>query len=258
MKEYLMNETGYVMRYHDLPGEDIPILFVHGLGCAGSFDYPDVAAQNSLKHHRRILVDLLGAGYSEKPNEFTYTVEDHARYLQEFISSLNLGSFILFGHSLGGAVALALADKCRDRLHQIILSEPNLDKSSEGSTSKYIADFEIQDFVNCEFNRLVKGSCENGNRIWAASLSVWLPKAAYLISNSAAVGGSPSWRRVLYSLECPRTVIFGENSLPDPDVQVLTEHGVQIELVKAAGHSMAWENPEGLASAIGNAIESVK
>jgi len=255
MKEYQISKTGYTMRYHDFPGDDMPILFIHGLGCAGSFDYPEVAAQDSLKNHRCILVDLLGAGYSDKPNEFTYTVEDHARYLQEFISSLNLGPFILFGHSLGGAVALALADKCRDRLHQIILSESNLDKSSEGSTSKYIADFEMQDFVNRGFGKLIENSRKGGNEIWAASLSVWLPKAAYLISKSAAVGGNPSWRSILYSLECPRTFIFGEKSLPDPDVQVLNEHGIQIEIVKDAGHSMAWERPEGLAFAISNGIQ---
>lgn len=258
MKEYIIRESGYIMRYQDFPGEDMPILFIHGLGCAGSFDYPGVASQDSLKNHRRILVDLLGAGYSDKPSEFTYNVEDHAKYLQEFVCSLNLGPFILFGHSLGGAVALALADKCRDKLHQIILSESNLDQSSEGSTSKYIADFEMQDFVNRGFAKLVKDSCEGGNRIWAAALSVWLPKAAYLISKSAVIGGNPSWRSILYSLECPKTFIFGEKSLPDPDVLVLENHGIQIEIVKDAGHSMAWENPEGLASAISNGILSAR
>lgn len=258
MKEYLINKTGHVMRYHDLPGEDMPILFIHGLGCAGSLDYPEVAAQDSLKSHRRILVDFLGAGYSDKPNEFSYTIEDHASYLHDFIYSLDLERFILFGHSLGGAVALALADKCRERIYQIILSESNLDKSSEGSTSKYIADFDMQEFINCEFDKLVKKSNEKGNGIWASSLSMWLPKAAYLISKSAAVGGNPSWRSILYSLECPRTFIFGEKSLPDPDLQVLTESGIQIEIVEDAGHSMAWENPEGLALAISNGIWSAK
>lgn len=34
-------------------------LFIHGLGCAGSFDYPEVAAQTDLIEHRRILIDLL-------------------------------------------------------------------------------------------------------------------------------------------------------------------------------------------------------
>jgi len=60
MEEYSINKTGYVMRYHDFTGEDVPILFIHGLGRAGSFDYPEVAAQDSLKNHRRILVDLSG------------------------------------------------------------------------------------------------------------------------------------------------------------------------------------------------------
>ncbi|SBV90971.1 Alpha/beta hydrolase fold protein [uncultured Eubacteriales bacterium] len=258
MKEYLISGNGYVMRYHDFPGEEMPILFIHGLGCGGSFDYPEVAAQDSLKSHRRILVDLLGAGYSDKPSGFSYTVEEHARYLREFVNYLNLGPFILFGHSLGGAVALDLADQCRDRLHQIILSESNLDESPEGSTSKYIASFEMQDFVNHGFGMLVEDSSKGGNRIWAASLSAWLPKAAYLIARSAAVGGTPSWRSILYSLECPRTFIFGEQSLPDSDVQVLAAHGIQIEVVRHAGHSMAWENPEGLASAINSAIRSVK
>lgn len=258
MKEYLINKTNYVMRYHDFPGEDMPILFIHGLGCAGSFDYPEVAAQDPLKNHRRILVDLLGAGYSDKPDEFTYTVEDHAEYLLEFINALGIGPFILFGHSLGGAVAIALAAKCRNRLHQLILSESNLDKSAEGSTSKYIADFEMRDFINHGFSKLIKDNRENGNGIWAASLSMWLPKAAYLISKSAAEGGNPSWRNTLYSLKCPKTFIFGAHSLPDSDVQVLAEHGIQIEIVEYAGHSMAWENPEGLASAISRGIQCSK
>lgn len=58
------------MRYHDLPGKGMPILFIHGLGCAGTFDYPEVAAQDSLKNHRCILVDLLGAGCSDKRLDF--------------------------------------------------------------------------------------------------------------------------------------------------------------------------------------------
>ena len=254
MKEYLLNRVHCVLRYHDFPGEDTPILFIHGLGCAGSFDYPEVAAQDSLRNHRRILVDLLGAGYSDKPDNFSYAVNDHAEYLLEFINHLSLDSFILFGHSLGGAVALSLADQCRDRLQQIVLSESNLDKSSEGSISKHIAEFTQDEFISHGFDALVKRSLESGNGIWAASLSVWSPRAAYLISKSAAEGAEPSWRSILYSLRCPKTFIFGENSLPDPDLKILAEHGVTVEIVKQAGHSMAWENPKGLAEAIKRGI----
>lgn len=61
MKEYLINKTGHVMRYHDFAGKDMPIVFIHGLGCAG---------------------------YSDKRDDFSYTVEHHAEYLLEFIDYL--------------------------------------------------------------------------------------------------------------------------------------------------------------------------
>ncbi|MEK6266691.1 MAG: hypothetical protein N2B06_18245 [Clostridium sp.] len=42
--------------------------------------------------------------------------------------------------------------------------------------------------------------------------------------------------------------------MPDPDMQVLSDYGIKIEIVEKAGHSMAWENPKGLAKAIINSI----
>ncbi|WP_312095552.1 alpha/beta fold hydrolase [Aminipila sp.] len=258
MKEYFINTAKHMLRYHDFPGEDMPILFIHGLGCAGSFDYPEVAAEDSLKSHRCILVDLLGAGYSDKPDDFGYTVEEHAEYLEEFVDYLQLETFILFGHSLGGAVALSLANKCKENIHQIILSESNLDKSSEGVPSKRIASYDMNEFICQGYDKLINRSRESGNEMWAAALSTWSPKAAYLISKSAAEGAEPSWREILYSLECSRTFIYGEYSLPDPDRKNLEEQGVMIEIVKGAGHSMAWENPQGLAKAIKRSIGAIK
>lgn len=254
MKEYFVKKANAILRYNDFPGKEIPILFIHGLGCAGSFDYPQVASQEALKKHRCVIVDLLGSGYSDKPNDFNYTVKDHAEYLLEFVTSIGLESFILFGHSLGGAIALSLAAKCPERINKVILSEANLDKSSIGSTSKYIADYNMQEFLQNGFNNLVQENQKSGNQMWAASLSLCSPKAAYLISKSATNGENPSWREILYSLDCPKTFIFGENSLPDSDTQVLNAHDINIEIVKSAGHSMAWENPNGLAKAIENGI----
>ncbi len=256
MKEYFISKANCKLRYHDFPGEGIPVLFIHGLGCAGSFDYPQVAAQKALQGHHCVLIDLLGAGFSDKPENFGYTVNEHAEYLKDFVSDMGFESVILFGHSLGGAVALSLANKCSERVDRLVLSEANLDKSREGSTIKYIANFEMQEFVKDGFYTLVQKSKGNGDEVWAASLSVWLPKAAYLISKSAADGEKPSWREILYSLKCPKTFIFGEDSLPDPDVKELAEHGINIEIVKQAGHSMAWENPQGLAETIEKSLKA--
>lgn len=43
MKEYFVKQANCILRYNDFPGKEIPVLFIHGLGCAGSFDYPQVA-----------------------------------------------------------------------------------------------------------------------------------------------------------------------------------------------------------------------
>lgn len=51
-----------------------------------------------------------------------------------------------------------------------------------------------------------------------------------------------------------KSFIFGEKSLPDPDVEELQKHGIHIEFVENAGHSMAWGNPSGLAEAITRSI----
>lgn len=62
VKEYYLKKAKCMLRYNDFPGDEPAILFLHGIGCAGSFDYPQVAAQEELRNHRCILIDLLGAG----------------------------------------------------------------------------------------------------------------------------------------------------------------------------------------------------
>jgi len=253
MEEFILKDSKTRMRYHDFPGEDTPILFIHGLGCAGSFDYPQVAAHKELSEHRRILVDLLGSGFSDKPDDFGYTVCDHAEYLLDFVSHLNLNQFILFGHSLGGAVALSLADRCRERIRKIILSEATLDGGG-GSTSKVIGAYRENEFLREGFQEIVLQSRRASNEMWAATFSATSPTALYRISRSSIEGQTPSWREILYSLNCPKTYIISENSSLDSEMQVLMDHNVHIEIVSSAGHSMAWENPGGLAAAIKNGI----
>ncbi|WP_455617413.1 alpha/beta fold hydrolase [Eisenbergiella sp.] len=256
MMEYYVKEAASYMRYQDLPGEKPLVLFIHGLGCAGSFDYPQVAAQSGLVKHRRILVDLLGAGYSDKPDSFDYRVSSHALYLKSFVDYLGAEEVIIFGHSMGGAVAIELAAMCTEKVSHLILSESNLDPSAMGSASHRIASFTENYFVGTGFQEIIDENKKNGNTMWAAALANWLPAAAYGLSLSAVKGGEPSWRKALYELPVPKGFIFGERTLPDDDYEELKLYGIHVEVVENAGHSMAWENPCGLARAICGCMEA--
>ncbi|MGX7111594.1 alpha/beta fold hydrolase [Gemella cuniculi] len=254
MKEYKLRNQNYKIRYNDFPGEQTPIVFIHGLGCASSFDYIEIAMKKEFLTHRRILIDLLGAGYSDKPVEFTYEVKNHAKYLREFLEDLNLEKIILFGHSLGGAIAIELCSLCENRVERLILTEPNLDPATKGRTSWAVAQYTEENYKK-RLQKLI-GYCESGkNTMWAATLRNWLPKAAYQISKDAITIRETSWRIMLYNFAVPKYFIFGEKTLPGSDYEELPKHDVSVKVVKDAGHSMAWENPEGLAEVIYTCIK---
>lgn len=249
MRELRLEDSHATLRYHDLPGDGLPILFIHGLGCAGSFDYPQVAAQPCLSGHRRILVDLLGSGYSDKPADVDYSIAHHAASLLALVNDLQLSKVVVFGHSMGGAVAIALARLLGDTLHALILSEANLDAGG-GFFSRQIAAYSEQAYLHTGHQALVAQNIADGNSLWAASLAQSSPLAIYRNAQSLIAGQTPNWRATLYDLPVAKGFLFGSLSLPDPDVDALAAHGVPVVIIPEVGHSMAWENPAAVAAAI--------
>jgi haloalkane dehalogenase len=249
MKQYLLKKKGYAVRYQDLPGVEPPLVFLHGLGCASSFEYPAVMAEPALLGRRALLIDLLGTGYRDQPLAFGYSVEEHAACLNEMLTSLNLQQIVLFGHSLGGAVAICLAGLLGERLFSLILTESNLDPSRGSAVSRKIGTQSSEAFLAHGYADLL-ARAQKSNPLWGATLAHWLPEAVWRISRSAMQGGSPSWRQQLYELQKPKSYLFGEHSLPSADVDALRAHGVRVEIIPDAGHSMALENPAVLAETI--------
>lgn len=89
-------------------GSGAPLLLIHGLqGQIGHFDF-GVAAELA-RSHRVIAVDRPGAGYSATAPGTGADLASQARLLARLIEELGLQRPTVVGHSLGGAVALALA-----------------------------------------------------------------------------------------------------------------------------------------------------
>lgn len=255
MRAFELPGTTWTLRVHDLPGSDPPIVFLHGLGCACSCDYPRVAADPALAGRRMLLVDLLGFGFSDHPDEFGYAVEDHAQSVSALLDDLGLTIVDVFGHSMGGAVAIVVAARNRERVRRLVVSEPNLDPGG-GPFSRPIAAQSEAEYVARGHAGDVRRALADGHCIWAATLRVASPLAVHRGAVSLVRGGSPSWRDLLETLPLPRTIVFGERSLPDPDAERLPRSGVAVRIVPDAGHSMAFENPSGLAQALRDALST--
>ena len=126
------------LRYHDLPGREPACVYLHGLACASSSDFPSVVAQPALAGWRSVLVDLLGFGFSDRPASFSYSLEDHASTVANLLDSLGLRGCAVVGHSMGGSVAIVLATLRPDLVGRLVIAEGNLESGpAEGSNANF-------------------------------------------------------------------------------------------------------------------------
>jgi len=125
----------------------------------------------------------------------------------------------------------------------VILTESNLDPGG-GPWSQGIAAMSESHFVSEGFRDLV-GRQQVEAPTWARTVALSSPVALHREAKSLVAGTRPTWRETLYGLDCPRFYVFGDRTLPDPDVGELPRHGVQVVVIADAGHNMVYENPAG-------------
>ena len=94
--------------YHNDIGQGDTILLIHGFLENSTMWNPLI---DILKYTNRIItVDLLGHGQTDCLS-YIHTMEDNADMIHALITQLNIKNFKVIGHSLGGYVALAYAEK---------------------------------------------------------------------------------------------------------------------------------------------------
>lgn len=113
---------GARLHYVDM-GSGPPIVMVHGLnGQLRHFTY--ALAEKLVPHHRLIILDRPGSGYSTWTGNGGHGIREQAAVIGCFIRALHLDQPLLVGHSLGGAIALALAVDEPDLLGGLALLAP--------------------------------------------------------------------------------------------------------------------------------------
>lgn len=189
------------------------------MGCASTIDYPRVIANRALADYRCLLPDQLGHGYSDAPQDFSYTIAAHASTMATLLDHLGISGAVVFGHSAGGSIAITLAAQRPDLVSRLILSESNLDPGG-GTFSKRIAAQTEQDFVAKGQREVVELVMKMGWASRAATFRATDPIAFHRTAASLVAGSTPTWRE-----------------LPNGD------------------HDMAFGNPDGVAEAVAQALE---
>jgi len=104
-------------------GQGPAIVMVHGLaGNLQNFTYGVAAplAQN----HRVICVDRPGCGYSKRSSNADASLEAQADTIVSLLDHLQIESAVFVGHSLGGAISLAAAQRHPERVKALALIAP--------------------------------------------------------------------------------------------------------------------------------------
>ena len=254
---YLPRDRAFV-RYIEIPGGEPPLLWLHGWQCSSTGELLPVAVQAPLRARRSLLIDLLGHGYSDRPPDFGYRREDHARTVVALIDALELTNCGLVGHSMGGAVGVHVAAARADRVSLLIMAEASIDAGGEiplGGQSE-------NEFVERGFSELLEAQAKiaeaQPDGVPAAHLGITRlvePRAIHREAVSLESGTKPSVRSLLREMQIPRWYLQGELSDPTPDLERdLAAMGVGWKVVPMTGHPMGLQNPEGFAQAVADVL----
>ncbi|NNE17516.1 MAG: alpha/beta fold hydrolase [Myxococcales bacterium] len=124
---YVEVGNGITMHYHEAGSADRgAVLFVHGSGPGASGwsnfkgNYPLLAERG----YRTIIPDTMGYGYSSKPEDGAFSLDDVAAQYKALLDSLGIDRITVIGNSQGGAIAITMALNYPDLVAKLVLMAP--------------------------------------------------------------------------------------------------------------------------------------
>jgi pimeloyl-ACP methyl ester carboxylesterase len=250
------------LRYYDLPGGGPPRLYLHCLGGAAAL-YLRTALHGALAARRAVLVDLLGFGFSDRPEEFGYGPADQAEVVAVLLDRLGLHGCDVIGHSMGGHVALALAVRRPDLVARLVLAEAPI-AIGPGSASGAIAAQTEAHFRAVGFESFVgaiRAAAVAGDAGIAPFLGACQVAAPHAVYRNAVglVRGMAMQRTSFLHLPLTRAYVWGARTLQETEhagvLGELAAHGIESIVVPEAGHHMNLDNPAGFAGALAGLLD---
>ena len=114
---------GVRLAFVDSGAGEPAVVLLHGMACVHDHMLPVMRHLES--RHRCVAVDLRGHGASDAPLD-AYAMDDFLADLDALIGELGLGRPILVGHSFGGSIALAYADRYPERVAALVMLDSGM------------------------------------------------------------------------------------------------------------------------------------
>ena len=267
-KDKTVSANGIKIRYLDWGDPSNPkMVLLHGLrGHAHAWN--DFSEPMS-KDYNVLALDQRGRGGSDWAPDKDYTTDAYVADLAAFCEVLNLDSFILVGHSMGGRNGAAFATRYPERVGKLVMVDVGPVSDPRGATRirdevLAVADefdsFEaLYEYMSNENTfaservlrrRLQYASTDlpNGKRGWQYDIKT--------IRENMRVGAPPPddpWALVR-DIKCPTLIVRGtETDLLTPEVakqMVDTIADATVVEVEKAQHMVFEDNPEGFLAAV--------
>ncbi|HEY6960697.1 MAG TPA: alpha/beta fold hydrolase [Gaiellaceae bacterium] len=247
------------LRYFERPGEGPPILLLHGFGGA-AWNFTELAP---LLAGRRLLIpDLPGHGGSEPLPAPTI-----AGFADAVAALLDEPAGVL-GHSMGGVVALRLAERRPDLVRAVVLAAPAGISSSSRlalfsiglagivQPGRKVARFADRIAASRRLKRLVFGAIEvaNPDALSAGAVHGFL-RGPRLHTDALGAGlalARDDPRQSLDRVRCPVLVLFGgrDRQVPLADgFEYARRLRAPLRVIADCGHLLIGERPDACARA---------
>jgi len=236
-------------------GDGEPIVLLHGF-CCSSDSWKEVIPLLS-QNYRVIAPDLRGYGMSQSTSPTAVIgMEEMAEDIQRLLDVLGIDKVNICGHSMGGYVSLAFAERYTDRLrslslvHSTALPDTENGKDARLQSIKAIEEKGMGTFLEGFIAKFfAPDRLENRDE-----MTKWALEIGRRTSTETAIGcllgmrERPDRNHVLLSLQFPVLLLAGSHDLIIPKERTFSVDGehIQQEELKGCGHTSMFEAPKEL------------
>lgn len=240
-------------------GQKEAVLYLHGLGCSKN-DFLEATDIYELQPHTLIGFDFPGCGDSPYPKDITFGIDDLVEVTNIVVSKLNLGDFVVVGHSMGGLVALLYAEKYGEHVKGFINVEGNL-APEDCFLSRRVTRYGSNGFtkeVLKNFQQELAQSDNKGFQEFAKTLQSASEKA--LVDYSSSLVDYSDNANLIHrftELKIPKLFLYGAENRGLSYIPRLKDSECEVVEIPNSGHFPFSDNPQAYYQAISDFLGSV-